>query len=119
MSATPESFRKSILAHARLVASAEAQLRYEADVPIADVPSELICGYTDDLYFPTSEVLREAFSESEQKSLAEFYGRLCVAADAFGRARVTGVRDILKLPDWRATMAFAEQLVADLETRKR
>jgi hypothetical protein len=35
-------FRRSILEHVRLVASAKAQLKYEAEVPNAQVPSELI-----------------------------------------------------------------------------
>jgi hypothetical protein len=55
-----------------------------------------------------------AFTNDELKYLAEFYGRLCVASDAFSRERASTVREILKIVEWRSVMTFAKQLVADL-----
>ena len=37
--------RRAVLEHVALIASAEAQLHYEASVPIADVPAELVSGF--------------------------------------------------------------------------
>jgi hypothetical protein len=67
------------------VASAEGQLEYERGLPIADVPGELICGFAGDLYDPRSDTLRDGFNDEEFKDLAEFYGRVRVAAKAFER----------------------------------
>lgn len=71
--ASAQAYRDALVEHVELVASAEAQLEYEADVPIADVPAELICGFVDDLYHPKSESMLGGFTEAELKSLAEFY----------------------------------------------
>lgn len=115
MDVEARSFRRSVIDHVELVASAAAQLRYEAEVPNADVPAELISGFVDDLFHPKSELMLAAFTGEEMKSLAEFYGRLCVAADAFGRDRVRTVSDIHKISEWRSVMAFAKALALELE----
>jgi hypothetical protein len=115
MDAQVRSIREAVIEHLKLVASAHAQLRYETDVPIADVPGELISGFCDDLFRPKSKSLLEAFTENELRSLAEFYGRMCVASDAFERDGALSVRAILKIPEWRSVMAFAKDLVVELE----
>ena len=107
-------FRTAVLAHIRLVASAEAQLKYEIDVPIAQVPAELICGFVDELYQPKSELMLTGFTNDELKGLAELYGRLCAASEAFSREDASTVQEILKIPEWRSVMSFAKQLAADL-----
>lgn len=109
------SFRRSVIDHVELVASAVAQLRYETEVPGADVPAELVSGFVDDLFHPKSELMLTAFTSEEMKSLAEFYGRLCVAADAFARESVRTVSDIHKISEWRSLMAFAKALAIHIE----
>lgn len=104
------SLRKNVVDHVALVASPSAQLEYERSVPIADVPSELICGFCDDLYHPKSPALLEAFTEDELRDLAELFGRLCIAARAFERDGACAVNEILKIPEWRSTVAFAKGL---------
>jgi hypothetical protein len=115
MAERSESLRKAILEHLALVSSAGAQLEYERSAPIADVPAELVCGFTDDLYHPKSEALLDAFTEDELRDLAEFYGRLSVAGEAFEQEATHSVQQILKLPEWRSAMAFAKDLHARLQ----
>ena len=109
-----QKFRAAVLEHIRLVASAGAQLKYEKDVPIAQVPAELICGFVDDIYHPKSELMLAAFTNDELRDLAEFYGRLCIASEAFSREDATTVKEILKIPEWRSVMTFAKQLAVYL-----
>ena len=66
-----KQYRKRVVEEIKLLASPSNQMKYERDVPIADVPAELICGFVDDLYHPKSELFLHAFTEQELKSLAE------------------------------------------------
>ncbi|XOZ33954.1 hypothetical protein ACMDCT_01580 [Halomonadaceae bacterium KBTZ08] len=56
----------------QLIADTEAQKRYEIDVPIADVPSELVCQWFDDVYKPENGSYREAFTSHELEIFADF-----------------------------------------------
>lgn len=106
--------RTAVLEHIRLVAIADAQLKYEEGVPNAQVLAELVCGYTDDLYQPKSALTPASFSNDELKDLAELHGRLCAASETFSRHGARTVQDILKLAEWRRGMTFAKQLALDL-----
>jgi hypothetical protein len=61
--------RASIL---ELLPDAAAQEGYEHRVPIADVPTELLCGWFDDGYLPDSPAFQAAFTATELHALAEF-----------------------------------------------
>jgi len=64
--------RKSIKEILEILASKENQIRYELDVPIANVPAELISMWFDDTYHPDSSQHKEAFSAEEQQILRSF-----------------------------------------------
>jgi len=49
------SVRKAIIKEIELLSLPSKQLEYEKNVPIANVPAELICGFCDDLYHPKSK----------------------------------------------------------------
>ena len=109
------NIRDRVVEHVALLASASDQRQYERDVPIASVPDELICGFTDDLYHPKSQAFLDAFIEEDLQSLAELYGLLCAASKEFAKAERLTLDDILKIPEWRSVMAFAKDLLVDLE----
>jgi hypothetical protein len=77
------SVRDAVLSELELLASLELQAKYERDVPVADVPAELVCGWFDDLDMPASassvfagkdlESVR-AFSDSFEKVLKDLQG---------------------------------------------
>jgi len=64
--------RKSIIDFIRLISSSDEQFEYENNVPIANVPSELICMWFDDLYHPNSELFLNSFSAKESEDLSLF-----------------------------------------------
>jgi hypothetical protein len=107
-------YRNRVVEMVELLASRSEQLEYERSVPIADVPSELVCGFVNDLYHPKFKPFIEAFTEDELKSLAELYGRIRIASAAFTEHNCHSVPDIQKLPEWCAVMAFAKDLASEL-----
>jgi hypothetical protein len=56
----------------RLISSVDKQIEYERDVPIANVPSELVCQWFDDFYHPRSPQFKAAFDAEELNRLADF-----------------------------------------------
>jgi len=115
MNEESKAYRHRVVEEIEGLANPLDQVKYEHDVPIADVPAELICGFVDDLYHPKSERFLNAFTSDELKSLAELYGRLCVASDAFTKHDCHSVDDIQKLPEWQSVMAFSKDLVVELK----
>lgn len=71
MNEKSKQYRNRVVEEIELLARPSEQMKYEHDVPIANVPAELICGFVDDLYHPKSEMFLNAFTEQELKSLAE------------------------------------------------
>jgi hypothetical protein len=115
MNEESKGYRGRVIEVIECLASPADQMKYERDVPIADVPAELVCGFVDDVYHPKSELFLNAFTEQELKSLAELYGRVCIASGAFTKHDCHSVADIQKLPEWRSVMAFAKDLVVELK----
>ncbi len=118
MNEQSHQLRMNIIGHIGILASASAQTDYERDVPIADVPGELICGFVDDIFHPKNPIFLDAFIEDELKDLAELYGMICVANRSFKESSGSGVKELLKLPEWRAVMNLAKDLVTNLERNK-
>ncbi len=112
--AQEDKLRASVLEEIRGISSAEYQLEYERSVPIADVPAEMICGFCDELFHPTSKPFLGAFTAAETRDLAELHGRMCAASEAFVRDNARTVSEILKVPEWRRTMDFARRLLVRL-----
>ena len=100
------SYRARIIDHVSLLASPSEQLRYEKEVPIADVPGELVCGFCDDLYNPKDAAFISEFSEEELKDLAHLYGLLVEAS----RIEVSSVAELQKAAPWRAVIGAAKNL---------
>jgi hypothetical protein len=102
------SLRKSTIEMIELLSLLSEQLKYEKDVPIADVPAELICMFCDDLYHPKSERFIAEFSEDELKSMAHMYGLLSEAA----RVTVHSVTELQKRSEWRSVVSLAKEMSA-------
>lgn len=100
--------RDSIIKEIELLAHPSLQLQYEKEVPQANVPGELICGFCDDLYHPKSPQFLDQFSESELKDLSHLYGVMCEAA----KLEAASVQELLLNPKWRAVVSVAKELHA-------
>lgn len=79
----------------RLIADSEAQTEYEKNVPIANVPAELICMWFDDL---AAQKLDDRLSPDDRKAIesfsAFFEARLDQLADS------EGIRSLQSSPAW-------------------
>jgi len=103
--------RSSILEHLALLADPEAQREYEQNVPIADVPAELMCGWFDDSYDPSSPAFEAAFSLRERRALAEF-SDLLTSAEAQLPIPLPRFRDLQTHPAWGRVIAGAANALA-------
>jgi len=100
------NIRSSIREHLRLLADPVAQREYERNVPVADVPAELLCGWCDDVYHPASAAFQSAFSPRELAALAEF-DNLFNAAAAELPDPLLRLRELQAHPAWGRVMSGA------------
>ncbi len=90
--------REKIVDQLKTIANSEEQLRYERNVPIANVPSELICQWYYFSRWPEDEY-QSSFSTDERNAIASFH--------AFFEKRVDrlpqndGVEGLQKSPKWQ------------------
>lgn len=84
------------------------QMEYEKNVPIAEVPAELICGFCDDLYHPRSESFIAEFSEDELKAMTHLYGLLSEAA----KVSAHSVTELQESRKWRSVVSLAKEMSA-------
>ncbi len=100
------SIREAIISEIELLSFPSKQLEYEKNVPIANVPAELICGFCDDLYHPKSEQILSQFNAEELKELAHLYDVLCEVATI----EAASVTELLKHEKWRVVVSLAKEL---------
>ncbi len=111
----PYFYRRNAIEYLEMVACAQTQREYERNVPIADVPGELLDQF---VYSPELGNWRDAFAEEELRDLAEYHRKLMVAAKAFnGRTPGPGVEDILVMPEWIEVMKEAQGILDRWLTR--
>lgn len=112
MEKNAKTVRTAILEQISLFARASAQIQYETDVPIGDVPAELISGFCDDSFHPKNQTFLDAFNEDEIKDLATLFGLLHLVSRRINEIDIYRVVDLQKLAEWRAVMNFAKELEA-------
>ena len=100
------NIRSSIFEQLKLLADPEAQREYECNVPIADVPRELFCGWFDDSYHPESPAFQAAFNPRELDALAEFHN-LFSAAEVELPEPLPQLSDIQAHPAWGRVLSGA------------
>ena len=91
-----------------LLASEEAQLDYEKNVPYVNITAELVCMWFDDLYHPDESWFRAEFTEDELTALAEFNRFYDDREKQLPESRGT-VRTWLANPIWREIMSKAHE----------
>jgi hypothetical protein len=97
--------RSTVLGLLRLLSDRDAQIAYEREVPIADVPAELLCMFNDQ-YLPKTYLFQSAFTPDERAVLAVFHERFTEVADALPRD-LTRVADLHAHTEWRSLMRAA------------
>jgi hypothetical protein len=64
--------RRNILEALRLLASPDAQLEYQRQVPIADVSAEIFCQWANDSFWPKNDFIQSLFTAAEWAALVAF-----------------------------------------------
>ena len=105
--------RSAIVEELELLADLEAQRAYERNVPIADVPAELFCGWFDDTYHPTSPAFIQAFSEDERRVLADFNERFDSESNEIGRD-LPSLAELQALPAWEQVASSAQMALESI-----
>jgi hypothetical protein len=110
----PLFIRTRVTEELELLGSDFAQLRYEQNVPIANVPAELVCGWFDDLYHPQAVEFQRAFSSAELTALADF--------STFFEARIANLprtaAELVLQPRWKEIMRRARYTLSLIQSRK-
>lgn len=96
-----------------LLSSREAQVQYEADVPVANVPAELLCMWFNDHYHPETVWFTEAFTSRERAALAAFDGFFSAVAD--GLPTEGGVTALHAESAWTGVCEKAAEALAALD----
>ena len=102
--------RRNIIELVQTLASKEEQLAYERNVPIANVPAELICIWFDDLYHPQWDLFIEAFAPVERDRLAKFH----IFYEARHKRLPDSLAEMHQNPAWIEVMNEAQQVLKDL-----
>jgi hypothetical protein len=102
--------RNNIVGLVRLLASKDEQLAYQRDVPIANVPAELVCMWFDDLYHPYDNVFSEVFSPAECERLARFHEFF----DVRHKHLPATLPEMHNNSEWLDVMAEARRVLDDL-----
>lgn len=103
-------FRRNVVELLQLLADRGAQIQYERDVPIADVPAELVCMWFDDLYHPKDETFRSAFTPSELDVLAEFHRKYAASLKAIGTLpHLPNLTELHAHPAWERVVSGAQE----------
>ena len=96
-----------------LLSDPDAQLEYEQEVPIANVPAELVEMWFSDHYHPQASWFAESFSAEERAALAGFNGFYSSLVDTLPLD--SGVRVLQASEAWPRIMERAAHTLARLE----
>ena len=106
--------RDEILGHLELLSSTDLQLNYAYDVPTADVPAELVCGWFDDLNLPES--LSLSFSGADLEALVSFSSLFeAVTAEIEGMS----LPDLHRHPSWLRVVREAGRVLQQVRNGAR
>ena len=95
-----ERIRKNVFDVIEMWTSAESQIEYQLNVPIADVSAEIFCQW-DDSYHPDSdEHFNRFFENRELKLLAEFDKALNSISNKSTK-RLPSIEKYVKTDDWK------------------
>ena len=109
-----QTTRKNVLECLELIASAEEQLEYQKNVPIADVPAELFYGWESDYQTcKNQDWFNGAFSVREIEILEEFDAILEEIATTLP-SPIPPLDDFMKMTEWLALSNAAGKAIHSL-----
>ncbi len=109
-----DAYKANVINTVRLIADIDAQLEYEKNVPIANVPNELICQWFDDFYLSEFEWFKNKFTKKEWLVLEEF--------NDYYKKRLDNIPDTLekmhKSYSWKEVVGKAQWVLEMLNWRE-
>jgi hypothetical protein len=106
-----KEFRVSIRELLELLSSKEKQLAYKTKVPKANVASELICMWFDDLFYPETDLFKSAFKPHEINQLALFNN----AYEGLTKKLPDNFEDYRTNKEWNQVMVHARQTLDHIQ----
>ena len=83
----------------KLWASADEQLEYQKNVPIANVSAELFCQWCDDYYNEDNPIMIKEFNQMELEALKEFDKAISHVADITPE-ELPHINEFVKTREW-------------------
>lgn len=99
MSELSDQLRVRVLEVLALTADGEAQCNYQAQAPHVDVAAELFNQW-DEVYFPTSQEFRSAFSDEQLAALAR-YSRIIEEISTQTPQQLPPLADFMRTTAWK------------------
>ncbi len=109
----PRKIREGIIELLTLLSDADAQTQYERNVPVADVPAELVCMWFDDSYHPTDAMFKAAFTREQLQAMEDFHRFYDTRVD--GLSSDGTVASLLDNPAWRDIMEAASSVLSKVK----
>ncbi|RTY85835.1 hypothetical protein [Flavobacterium sp. GT3R68] len=107
-----KQIRKNILEILNLWSSKESQLKFQKDVPIAQVSSELF-NLWDDNYYPESEIHKIAFTKKERDILAKFNTLLNIVSEKIPE-NLMSIEEFILTKEWLEVNEFAKEVLIEM-----
>ncbi len=111
--------RNRIVNEIDLLANLDSQIKYEEEVGIVHIPSELVCVWFDDLYHPETELFNESLKKSEKSVLADFntrFDELLKKTDKHVLSET--IEDLQKDKYWQSVVTLAQNVIEKLNDCK-
>lgn len=105
------TLRENIIDLIALIASPEKQYEYEEEVPIANVPQELLCMWFDDIYHPDRIDFKNSFNKQEIETLANFNQYFEERAKLV--PQFEGVKGLQQNSKWLEIQSYANTLISE------
>lgn len=115
-----ERIRNRIIENLELASSFDLQARYSRSVPIADVPAEVIEGWSDVVWEdpPTRDGFPDVFSDEEVEAMCA-YAEAWRQATAALPAGAADLSEVQRRKEWASLGAVAVEVLRVFEVRGR
>ncbi|HLF53193.1 hypothetical protein [Flavobacterium sp.] len=107
-----QQIRKNILENLNLWSSKESQLKFQSDVPSAQVSDELFNLWDDD-YQPESEIHKMAFNEKERQALEKFNTLLNIISEKTPQ-NLPNIEEFILTKEWLELNELAKEVVIEM-----
>lgn len=107
-----KQIRQNVLEILELWSSKESQLKFQKDVPTAEVSGELF-NLWDDNYYPESDIHKIAFTEKERDALEKFNTLLNIISEKTPQ-NLPSIEEFILSKEWVELNEFAKEVIIEM-----